>query len=210
MIPNRDFPKKLTYRDAFYFPIATAEARRDIIIGGLLILFLIIGWILNLGNRLNVVSRFYNGQRPYFNGFHPWEFTFKRGCVSFLTITSYLSPAVLCGLVAWQVGPQAPFLILPGTILTMILFALAVFTLPGCMTVYAVENRPEVLLRPLQAFQRGWQRREQYLLAWRISLAAVILSFFGILFFGIGFFFTSVWAWEVVGYVFTVAMYMED
>jgi hypothetical protein len=210
MIPNSEFPKKLTYRDAFYFPVATHEARRDIIIGGFLVLFLIIGWVLNLGNRLNVVSRLYKGQKPYFNGFHPWMFTFKRGCVSFLTIILYLFPFVMSALATWKISLQMPFLTVPGMLLSILLFVLAIFTLPGCMTVYAVEDRPDVLFHPLRAFLRGWQRRKQYLLAWRISLVAIILSFLGILFLGIGFFFTSVWAWEVVGYVFTVAMYTED
>src|SRR5690349_2551245 len=63
---------RLTWRSAFLFPIRTPEGRRDVWIGGLLILTLWpIGWILNLGNRLNVVSRFYRGDVPVFTGFRP-------------------------------------------------------------------------------------------------------------------------------------------
>ena len=77
---------------AAVFVAASAEARRDVFIGGLLLLFLLfVGWILNLGNRLNVVSRLYSGQQPYFTGFAPWWFTFKRGCISFAAIVSYLN-----------------------------------------------------------------------------------------------------------------------
>jgi hypothetical protein len=42
-----------------------------------------------------------------------------------------------------------------------------------------------------------------------IALSSIMISFFGLLFFVVGFFFSSVWAWEVVGYAFTVAMYNE-
>ena len=36
---------------------------------------------------------------------------------------------------------------------------------------------------------------------------SIVISFGGLLALGIGFLFASVWAWDVVGYAFTVAMY---
>lgn len=168
-----------------------------------------VGWILNLGNRLNVVERLYAGQPPYFTGFRPWSSSFCRGCVSFAAIATYLSPSMIF-------GATAVYLKLHGNdavhyafaVLSVIFFALGVFTLPGCMTVYAAENDKHVLLHPLAAFRRSWQQRKHYLLAWRIAICSILLSLGGLLFLGVGFFFTSVWAWEVVGYAFTVAMYM--
>lgn len=60
------FPTRLTWKRAFAFPVETPEGRRDIWVGGLLILFLWpVGWILNLGNRLNVVSRFRFNSGPF-------------------------------------------------------------------------------------------------------------------------------------------------
>jgi hypothetical protein len=204
-------PKQLKLREAFRFPIETREARKDLLIGGCLLLTLnVFGWILNLGNRLHVVSRFSADDRPYFRGFKPWGYTFRRGCISFLTISSYLAPAGLFGLLAFwcrQNGADAGHYGFAG--LSAFAFCLGVFTLPGCMTVYAVEGDPKVLRRPAAAFQRAWAHRRAYLYAWWIALLSILVSFLGLLILGVGFLFTSVWAWDVVGYAFTVAMYSD-
>jgi hypothetical protein len=189
----------------------TREARRDLLIGGCLLLtFNVLGWILNLGNRLNVVSRLRADDPPYFRGFKPWGYTFRRGCISFLAISLYLAPAGLFGLLAFwcrQSGADAGRYGLAG--LSACAFCLGVFTLPGCMTVYAVEGDPKVLRRPAAAFLRAWNHRKAYLYAWWIALLSILLSFLGLLVLGVGFLFTSVWAWDVVGYAFTVAMYSD-
>jgi len=205
-------PSQLTWRSAFLFPVLTPEGRRDIWIGGLLILTLWpIGWILNLGNRLNVVSRLHRGEVPTFRGFRPLAYTFRRGCVSFATMAAYLSPAVITGALAvylkFQGAEGAHYVF---ALLSAIFFVLGVFTLPGCMTVYAVERDSRVLRNPARAFRRAWAHRGVYGRAWAISLASVLASFLGLLALGVGFVFTSVWCWEVVGYAFTVALYRED
>lgn len=196
--------------DAFRFPVATKEARKDVLIGGCLLILLLIGWIFNLGNRLNVVSRFSTDDQPYFRGFKPWGYTFKRGCISFLAISFYLAPAAILGLAAFfcrQNDSPLGHYIFAG--FSALAFCLGVFTLPGCMTVYAVEGDPAVLRKPAEAFSRAWHHRDAYLFAWWIALLSIVLSLLGILAAGIGFFFTSVWAWDVVGYAFTVAMYSQ-
>ena len=209
VIQGAAFPTRLTWRRAFSFPVETPEGRRDIWIGGLLILCLWpIGWILNLGNRLNVVSRFYRGDVPIFRGFRPFANTFRRGCISFATISSYLAPSVLTGAVAVYLklqGEEAFHYVFAG--MSALLFVLGVFTLPGCMTVYAVEGDSRVLRDPAGAFRRAWVNRGIYGRAWAISMASVLVSFLGLLGLGVGFLFTSVWSWEVVGYAFTVALY---
>jgi hypothetical protein len=204
-------PQQLTVTEAFRFPIATREARNDVLIGGLLLITLwIVGWILNLGNRLNVVSRFSADDRPYFRAFKPWGYTFRRGCISFATISSYLAPSIISGLLAFWCRSKD---FAPGhygfAVLSAFAFCLGVFTLPGCMTVYAVEGDARVLRRPVAAFCRAWHHRRTYLFAWWIALLSIVISLFGLLVVGIGFFFTSVWAWDVVGYAFTVAMYSD-
>jgi hypothetical protein len=206
-VPATHLPERPTIRDAFLFPVATKEARRDVLIGGLLLGLLLIGWIFNLGNRLNVVSRLSADDRPYFRSFRPWGYTFRRGCISFATISSYLAPAVaLAALTVWLPRTESPARS-ACAVLALAAFCLGVFTLPGCMTVYAVEGDASVLRRPLAAFGRAWKHRRTYLFAWWVALLSVCLSFFGLLAGGVGFVFTSVWAWEVVGYAFTVAMY---
>jgi len=204
------FPQRLHWKDAFLFPIETPEARRDVLIGGTLILFLLpIGWVLNLGNRLNVVARLHAGQSPYFTGFRPWNSTLTRGCVSAAAIATYLSPAAAFGAVACYGYSKrvAPLLTASLGAASAGAFVLAVFTLPGCMTVYAVEGNSAVLRHPVGAFQRAWSRRRVYLRAWAIALASVSLSFVGALGALVGFLYASVWSWDVVGYAFTVAMY---
>ena len=42
--------------------------------------------------------------------------------------------------------------------------------------------------------------------AWAIAIAALTLSFAGMLFFGVGFLFTSVWFWQVAGFSFATVM----
>jgi len=206
-VPATHLPERLTVREAFLFPVASREARRDVLIGGLLLGLLLIGWILNLGNRLNVVSRLSANDQPYFRGFRPWRDTFRRGCISFATISLYLAPALVLAVLSvafFRSGSVGRFTC--GALATAT-FCLGVFTLPGCMTVYAVEGDLAVLRRPASAFGRAWKHRRTYLFAWWIALLSVFLSCFGLLAGGIGFAFTSVWAWDVVGYAFTVALY---
>jgi hypothetical protein len=206
-------PTQLSWRASFEFPVATPEGRHDVLIGGIAVIFLLpIGWILNLGARLDVVQRLYEDNPPYFRGFHPWRRTFRRGCVSAATIFSYLTPAMLCAALAWYTwrSGSSPWIVGAWMAAAVASFILGVFTLPGCMTVYACEKDPEVLWHPARAFDRARRAGRKYGKAWLISLAAVALSLLGLLALVIGFVFTSVWAWEVVGYAFTVAMYSSS
>lgn len=206
---NINFPKTLTFKDSFLFPINTPAGRRDILIGGLLVIFLLpIGWILNLGARLDVVHRLYVGDKPYFRGMLPITHTLKRGCISASTIFCYLLPAnFFFGIFIYfyTVNLISILFFLFG----IFFFILGVFTLPGCMTVYACEKDTKVLFNPIAAFKRAWAHRKLYFKAWLIALSATSISFLGLFFLFFGFFFTSVWAWEVVGYAFTVAMYND-
>lgn len=182
------------------------------ILGGLAVIFLLpIGWILNLGARLDVVHRFYTEDKPYFRAFKPLKQTFLRGCVSATTIFCYLFPANVFFTTAFLLNfyDQSPLYVSISSVFGLLLFILGVYTLPGCMTVYACELDPDVLKDPVRAFIRARGNHEIYMKAWIISISAILLSFFGLLFFIVGFFFTSVWAWEVVGYAFTVAMYSD-
>ena len=132
-------PRRLRMREAFWFPVSTSQARKDILVGGLLVIFLlIIGWILNLGSRPNVVGRFYRNEQPVFRGFAPIGYTFKRGCISFLTISLYLAPSALFAACAFllKLG-NFEKLHYVSAVLSATAFVLGVFTLPGGMTVYA-------------------------------------------------------------------------
>jgi hypothetical protein len=190
----------LKARDCFRFPVATPEARRDLLVGGLLMFTLLPGWILNLGHRLGTVQRLFHGESPSFRGFAPWGHTFVRGLTAWLAIAVYLSPAALLGAGAWLRGSVAL------AIAAGVAFALGVFSLPGGMTYNAAYGDIRYLYRPDRAFRRAVAGGRAYLHAWAIAAAAIALSLLGLLAGGVGFFWTSVWAWNVVGYAFSSAL----
>ena len=51
-----DLRTPLSLRTSFAFPLQSPAARRDVILGGLLLLLPGIGWLLNLGHRIVVVT----------------------------------------------------------------------------------------------------------------------------------------------------------
>ena len=198
------------FRECFAFPLSSRAARQDIIIGGLLLFFLLPGWILNLGHRLDVVHRLFHDQPPYFRGFTPWGRTFWRGTRAFTAIATYLSPAAAFAGVAWCLWSSnyTNSALVIGA-LAGLLFTLAIYVLPGGMTYNAAFNDITYLYRPDKAYRRAITGGSAYLWAWVIALSAISLSFFGLLVGGVGFFFTSVWAWSVVGCAFSKALVLS-
>lgn len=197
-------------RECFKFPLSTAAARRDVLIGGSLLLLLFVGWILNLGHRLDVVYRVYHDKPPYFRGFAPLRETFRRGLRAFAAIALYLSPAVLLAGVTFilQTKVRAPLAWLTGA-LALACFVVAVYALPGGMTYNAAFNDLSYLYRPDKALRRALDGGTAYLRAWAIALAAISLTPLGALALGVGFFYSSVWAWSVVGYAFSRALVFQ-
>jgi len=160
----------------------------------------VIGWVLNMGHRLNVVYRLYHNETQVFHGFKPWGETFIRGLRATSAILCYLTPAIIMALWAWQSTAIALWVI------ASVLFLLAIYVLPGGMTYNAVYDDIQYLYRPDLAFRRAIEGGRDYAKAWGIAIAAISLSFLGLLAFVIGFFYTSVWAWTVVGYAFSRAL----
>lgn len=212
--------------ECFAFPISTPAARRDILLGGTLLLLTLPGWVLNLGHRLEVVHRVYHDDPPYFRGFTPWGATFRRGLRAFAAISFYLSPAVMFtglalalapaghGLFALLASPltwrPAGFATLGALALALVAFAPAIFSLPGGMTYNAAFDDISYLYRPDRAFRRAVAGGKAYLRAWLIGACAVLLSTVGLAAFGVGFLYTSVWAWSVVGYAFSRSLVFAD
>ena len=51
--------------ESFRFPLATPEARSDLLVGGTILLLLLpLGWVFNMGHRLDVVYRIYHDEPP--------------------------------------------------------------------------------------------------------------------------------------------------
>jgi hypothetical protein len=179
--------------DCFRFPIATRAARRDLLIGGALLLTTLPGWILNMGHRLEVVYRVWHAEEPAFRGFAPVGTTFRRGLVALASIAVNLAPAAACALLRLWIPAG-------------ILFLAGIFILPGGQTRNAAFRDTAYLFRPDRALRVALVGGRAYLKAWLIGAVAIALSFLGLLAGGIGFFWTSVWAWTVVGYAFTRAL----
>jgi hypothetical protein len=194
-------------RECFAFPLSSPEARRDVLTGGALLFLPLIGWVLNLGHRLEVVRRVYHHDPPYYRGFAPWGRTLLRGAKAFTAIVVYLSPAAAAaGLAALAWRGEARGLAAGAGAVALGCFALGVFSLPGGMTYNAVTGDIRYLYRPDEAFRRAREGGRAYLTAWGIAIAAIGLSFLGLAALGVGFFYTSVWAWSVVGYAFSKAL----
>lgn len=215
--------RDLYYKNCFQFPISSPQARKDLLVGSLILCTLLIGWIFNLGHRLDVVHRIYHDQPPYYQGFRPFKKTFFRGLQAFFAIVTYLSPAILMGFLSYLLYPnQVTFLLFS---LAILLFLLAIFTLPGGMTCNAAFHDISYLYRPDKAFKRSLQAGRLYLKAWLIGLSAIAISFsviglylllfswpilwihwvIFVIFLNL-FFIASVWAWNVVGYAFSKAL----
>lgn len=202
-----NLPVQPSFRDSFLFPLKTPAARRDLFIGGTLLVTLLPGWILNLGHRLELVHRLAANDRPAFRGFSPWGFTFVRGLQAFLAISVYLSPCLIMGAIAWVLWSSKLFVGAAGFgSVSFFLFVGGVYVLPGGMTRNAAYRDMSYLYRPDRAYQIARQGGLRYLKAWLIALTSIVLSFLGLLAAGIGFLYTSVWAWMVVGYAFSVAL----
>jgi hypothetical protein len=193
-----------TFRACFRFPVSTREARRDLAVGGALMFLLPIGWLLNMGHRLDTVYRVWHGEPPYFRGFRPWTATFRRGLTALTAVSFYLAPSVVLAVIAYFTWPTA--IGWAAAILAVPLFLLANFVTPGGQTRNAARADLSYLSRPSLAWGTAVAGGRAYLKAWAIALTAIALSFLGLLAAGIGFFWTSVWAWSVVGYAFTEAL----
>lgn len=205
-------PRELpTFRECFRFPLSTPEARRDVLVGGVLMGTLLVGWVFNLGHRLDVVYRVVHREPPYFRGFAPWGHTFRRGLRALCAITLYLTPAAALGVGAAvaHAHEARPAALVLGALAAMG-FVAGIYALPGGMTYNAAFDDLSYLYRPDKALRRAIAGGRAYLWAWLVALAAISLSLAGLLLAGVGFFFTSVWAWSVVGYAFSRSLVMSD
>ena len=109
----------------------------------------------------------------------------------------YHVPALFCfGLAALLHSPRL-------LLLSVVLGGLAAFFLPGFMTFYAHDGNLEHVLSPLRAWRRVLSGGTLYLKAWGIGIVGCLLSFTGLLFFGVGFAWTSVWFWQVAAFCFS-------
>lgn len=189
----------LSLSTSFGFPLQSAQSRREVLIGGLLLLVPFIGWLLNMGHRIQMVHQMMHGQ-PAWPAWKNYRQLLKHGCVTFAGMLYYYTPAIVCGAIAWQTGSTV------SGVLALVAFVLATIAIPGYMSHYCREFNVAEMFNPALSARRVLDCGRPYWHAWLIALTALALSFLGLLALGIGFFFTSVWFWQVAGFSFATTL----
>jgi hypothetical protein len=190
-----DLKSELTFLNAYKFPIRTDKSRQELLWGALLLLVPFIGWILNMGHRIEMVHNMQNG-RPPWPAWGNYYKIFKNGAITFLGMLYYYTPGLGMYTLGWYFENWAL------KFLAVLLFIFATLAIPGYMSHYCKNFDVQEIFNPIQASHRIFQGGVLYWKAWSIALSALIVSFLGLFFFGIGFLITSVWFWQVAGYSF--------
>ena len=190
-----DLRSPLTVRNAFLFPLQTPESRADVAVGGVLLLLPFVGWLLNMGHRIQIVHAMQEGHAPW-PAWHSWRRLLKHGAITWAGMVYYYTPALLA---LWAYGRYGGAIFAS---VATVLFVLATVAIPGYMTHYCRRFELKEIFNPLVALRRSLEGGGMYWRAWAIAIFALALSVLGLLVLGIGFLFTSVWFWQVAGYSF--------
>jgi len=190
-----DLRTPLSLRLAFAFPLQTREARKEVLIGAALLLLPGLGWLLNMGHRIQMVHNMQAGGSPW-PSWRGYGRLLKYGTVTFLGMVEYYLPAIVVGILArWKSSTAL-------LVAAALLGAGATVVIPGYMSHYCRRFDAREVFHPARALRRVWQGGRSYWHAWGITLVALAISFVGLLGLGLGFLMTSVWFWQVAGYSF--------
>jgi len=97
-----DLRTPLRLRSAFAFPLQTRESRREVLIGAALLLLPGLGWLLNMGHRIQMVHNMQAGVVPW-PSWRGYGRLLKYGTVTFLGMVEYYLPAIGFGFLAgWK------------------------------------------------------------------------------------------------------------
>jgi len=190
-----DLRTPLNLMSAFAFPLQTRESRREVLIGAALLLLPGLGWLLNMGHRIQMVHNMQAGLSPW-PSWRGYGRLLEYGTVTFLGMVEYYLPAIAVGLLARREDSRALLVV------AALLGAGATVAIPGYMSHYCRRFDAREVFDPARALRRVRQGGPAYWRAWGITLAALALSFVGLLGLGLGFLVTSVWFWQVAGYSF--------
>jgi hypothetical protein len=188
----------LGLRTSFAFPLQSKRARREVLVGAALLLIPFVGWLLNMGHRVMMVHRMLHDE-PAWPSWRNFGELLRHGMVTFGGMVFYYAPGAALLLVARRM--DLPVLAAAGGVLLV----LATLAIPGYMTHYCRDFDAAEIYDPGRALRRALEHGPAYWRAWAIALAALALSFVGILAFGLGFLITSVWFWQVAGFSFASA-----
>ena len=191
-----DLHSPLSLRSSFLFPLQSNLARREVLRGALLLVIAPgVGWVLNMGHRIQMVHYMLHGHDCW-PAWRNYPALLKHGAVTLAGMLFYYLP----GTVALAIGLR--YELLPVVMLGALLLAAATIAIPGYMTHYCVAFDLSEIFNPLKALRRCLTSGHGYWKAWGIALAALALSFLGLLALGVGFLVTSVWFWQVAGFSF--------
>jgi hypothetical protein len=196
----------LTFGRCMAFPLRSAEARREVLIGALWLLLPGVGWVLNMGHRIEMVHNMQHG-RPAWPAWRNYRRLLRNGSVTFLAMALYYAPAGACAWLGFSASRHHGFRAasaLSG--LAAVLPICATLAIPGFMSHYCREFDAREIFNPSRALRRGLQAGAAYGRAWVIALSALALSLLGLCVLGVGFLVTSVWFWQVAGFAFASAM----
>jgi hypothetical protein len=185
----------LSLRTSFAFPLQSAEARREVLVGAALLLIPFVGWLLNMGHRVVMVHRMMHGQPAWPAWREPLQLM-RHGLVTFGGMVYYYLPGAALGYAGWRM--DSAWMMAAGAVLLL----LATLAIPGYMTHYCRAFDAAEIYDPVRALSRALEGGGAYWRAWGIALCALALSFAGLLGLGIGFLATSVWFWQVAGFSF--------
>jgi hypothetical protein len=186
----------LSLRTSFRFPLQSADSRREVLIGAaLLVLLPGIGWLMNMGHRIMMVHRMQHGQAAWPSWREPLTLL-RHGAVTLLGMIYWHAPGAGLAALGWSKGSRA--LIAVGVLLLLC----GTVAVPGYMTHYCRDFSVREVFSPRLALRRIRHAGLLYWRAWGIAATALVLSFLGLLGFGVFFFVTSVWFWQVAGFSF--------
>lgn len=193
--PIIDTRTPLSLVTSFAFPLQNTLARREVLIGALWLMVPVVGWVLNMGHRIRMVHRMQCGL-PAWPAWNNYPQLLRSGTLTLLGMVMYHLPAVMVEVLAWQFGSKLLHA------LAALLWILATVAVPGYMSHYCRDLDAAEIFNPARAMRRVFQGGKAYWHAWLIALAALGLSFSGVVAFGVGFLITSVWFWQVAGFSF--------
>lgn len=174
-----DLHTPLSLNSSFRFPLQSAVARREVLIGGLLLLVPVVGWLLNMGHRIQMVHNMMHG-RGAWPAWVNYPGLFRHGLVTFAGMAYYYLPATACGFVFYNGGAWG-FLVA-----AIVLFVLATLAIPGYMTHYCREFELREIFNPFRALSRVLQGGRGYWRAWALHWRRWRVRFWG----------CSGWAWD--------------
>ena len=190
-----DLNSPLSLRNSFRYPLQSPLARREVAIGALWLFVPLVGWVLNMGHRIQMVHNMHHS-RDAWPAWCGYPRLLKSGVITLLGMAYYYAPGLVLGALAffWQ-RPILYWIAVP-------LLVAATLAIPGYMTHYCHDFDAREIFNPFRALRRALEGGRLYWKAWGIALAALALSFLGLLAAGLGFLLTSVWFWQVAGFSF--------